>query len=64
MQNIKQRNLVQKHVMTFNRPTVFKDRKKYSRKVILSIRLDLSRRLNETIHQFSKRYFKEWYSKR
>ena len=28
MQNVKQRNLVQKHVMTFNHPTVFKDRKK------------------------------------
>lgn len=32
MQNIKQRNLVQKHVMAFNRPTVFKDRKKESKK--------------------------------
>lgn len=28
MREVKQRNLVQKHVMTFNRPTVFKDRKK------------------------------------
>ena len=28
MENVKQRNLVQKHVMTFNCPTVFKDRKK------------------------------------
>lgn len=28
MENVKQRNLVQKHVMEFNRSTVFKDRKK------------------------------------
>ena len=32
MENVKQRNLVQKHVMTFNRPTVFKDRKKEFKK--------------------------------
>lgn len=32
MQNVKQRNLVQKHVMEFNRPTVFKDRKKELKK--------------------------------
>ena len=28
MQNVKQRNLVQKHVMEFNHPCTFKDRKK------------------------------------
>lgn len=32
MREVKQRNLVQKHVMTFNRPTVFKDRKKEFKK--------------------------------
>lgn len=32
MENVKRRNLVQKHVMTFNCPTVFKDRKKEFKK--------------------------------
>ena len=32
MENAKQRNLVQKHVMEFNHPCTFKDRKKELKK--------------------------------